>query len=163
MEREYMKKRIRASFTIEAAFIVPLILIGIVALIWLVFYLFNSVKLLADLDRAVFTAEKEYADGEIGNGEKKYLDRSLGTYYGATVKNAYVERDGKNITADIEAVMNLPKDGILGSMVSGIRDINGTVKSKIPAKTEITRIIKAASGLLSEIVSDVKSSSDKGK
>ena len=101
MEREYMKKRIRASFTIEAAFIVPMILIGLVALIWLVFYLFNSVKLLADLDRAVFTAEKEYVDGEIGNGEKKYLDRSLGTYYGATVKNAYVERDGKSITADI--------------------------------------------------------------
>lgn len=158
-----MKKRIRASFTIEAAFVVPLILVGLVALIWLVFYLHNSVKLLADLDRTVFTAEKEYVDGEIGDGERKYLDRALGTYFGAIVKNAYVERDGKSITAGIEAVMNLPEDGILGSMISGIRDINGTVESKIPAKTEITRIIKAASGLLSEIVSDVKSSSDKGK
>ena len=158
-----MKKRIRASFTIEAAFTVPLILIGIVALIWLVFYLYNSVKLLADLDEAVFMAEKEYADGEMGDGEKKYLDRALGTYFGATIKDAYTERNGRNITVAIEAGMNLPEEGILGSLTSGIREINGTRDSKIPAKTEITRIIKAASGLLNEIVADVKGSSDKGK
>ena len=41
---------LNGSFTVEACFIVPIIVLGIIALIWLVFYLRNSVKAEADAD-----------------------------------------------------------------------------------------------------------------
>ena len=50
---------LKGSFTVEACFIVPIIVLGIIALIWLVFYLRNSVKAEADADYFVFVLEAD--------------------------------------------------------------------------------------------------------
>ena len=55
-----MRKRVSGSFTLEAAFIVPVIIFAIVGLIWVIIYLYNSVKLTADADMAAFMTEKEF-------------------------------------------------------------------------------------------------------
>ena len=82
-----MRYRVKGSFTIEAAFIIPIIIFGIVGLIWAVFYLYNSVKVTADADMAVFMAEKEYAldrmpDSHVEND----IEREINGYFGAGVE-----------------------------------------------------------------------------
>lgn len=159
-----MKKRVDGSFTIEAAFIVPVIILGIVGLIWIVFYLYDSVKATADADMAVFMAEKDYAgdrmpDSHVNND----IERELNGYFGAGVESAYVERNGKSITAEIKIGLDLPEEGILGSIVSKIRHIEQVSKADIPNKTGITRIVKAASELIKAILPDKKDDGGKGK
>ena len=159
-----MRYRVKGSFTIEAAFIIPIIIFGIVGLIWAVFYLYNSVKVTADADMAVFMAEKEYAldrmpDSHVEND----IGREINGYFGAGVESAYVERDGRSITARIEVGLDLPEEGILGSIVSGLRSIEHVSEADIPNKTGITRIVKAASELIKDILPDKKDDGGKGK
>ena len=159
-----MRYRVKGSFTIEAAFIIPIIIFGIVGLIWAVFYLYNSVKVTADADMAVFMAEKEYAldrmpDSHVEND----IEREINGYFGAGVESAYVERDGRSITARIEVGLDLPEEGILGSIVSGLRSIEHVSEADIPNKTRITRIVKAASELIKDILPDKKDDGGKGK
>ena len=152
-----MKKRIKASFSIEAAFVVPLIIFGIVGLIWVIFHLYDSVKLSADLDKAVFKMENEYAEVRKPQG---YSDLSFKSeiegYFGGAVKEALAERNGRSITATVSVSMNLPESGILGIIVSGIRSLKGVREITIPNRTEITRIIKAASDLVEVIMPKVQ-------
>ncbi len=159
-----MRYRVKGSFTIEAAFIIPIIIFGIVGLIWAVFYLYNSVKVTADADMAVFMAEKEYAldrmpDSHVEND----IEREINGYFGAGVESAYVERDGRSIIASIKVGLDLPEEGILGSIVSGLRSIEHVSEADIPNKTGITRIVKAASELIKDILPDKKDDGGKGK
>ncbi len=159
-----MRYRVKGSFTIEAAFIIPIIIFGIVGLIWEVFYLYNSVKVTADADMAVFMAEKEYAldrmpDSHVEND----IEREINGYFGAGVESAYVERDGRSITASIKVGLDLPEEGILGSIVSGLRSIEYVSEADIPNKTGITRIVKAASELIKDILPDKKDDGGRGK
>ena len=159
-----MRKRVSGSFTLEAAFIVPVIIFAIVGLIWVIIYLYNSVKLTADADMAVFMTEKEYAEDRMPDSyAEKDIERELSGYIGAGVDNASVIRNGRSITVKAEVELDLPEEGILGSLVSGIRNIKRERESDIPNKTEITRIIKAASELLKVIIPDKKDESSKGK
>ena len=159
-----MRYRVKGSFTIEAAFIIPIIIFGIVGLIWAVFYMYNSVKVTADADMAVFMAEKEYAldrmpDSHVEND----IEREINGYFGTGVESAYVERDGRSITARIEVGLDLPEEGILGSIVSGLKSIEHVSEADIPNKTGITRIVKAASELIKDILPDKKDDGGKGK
>lgn len=159
-----MRYRVKGSFTIEAAFIIPIIIFGIVGLIWAVFYLYNSVKVTADADMAVFMAEKEYAlDRMPDSHAENDIEREINGYFGAGVESAYVERDGRSITASIKVGLDLPEEGILGSIVSGLRSIEHVSEADIPNKTGITRIVKAASELIKDILPDKKDDGGKGK
>ncbi|MBO4421424.1 MAG: hypothetical protein J5783_06310 [Lachnospiraceae bacterium] len=159
-----MRYRVKGSFTIEAAFIIPIIIFGIVGLIWAVFYLYNSVKVTADADMAVFMAEKEYASDRMPDSHvENDIEREINGYFGAGVESAYVERDGRSITARIEVGLDLPEEGILGSIVSGLRSIEHVSEADIPNKTGITRIVKAASELIKDILPDKKDDGGKGK
>lgn len=159
-----MRKRVSGSFTLEAAFIVPVIIFAIVGLIWVIIYLYNSVKLTADADMAVFMTEKEYAEDRMPDSyAEKDIERELSGYIGAGVDNASVIRNGRSIAVKAEVELDLPEEGILGSLVSGIRNIKREREYDIPNKTEITRIIKAASELLKAIIPDKKDESSKGK
>ena len=159
-----MRKRVSGSFTLEAAFIVPVIIFAIVGLIWVIMYLYNSVKLTADADMAAFMTEKEYAEDRMPDSyAEKDIARELSGYIGAGVDNASVIRNGRSIAVKAEVELDLPEEGILGSLVSGIRNIKRERESDIPNKTEITRIIKAASELLKVIIPDKKDESSKGK
>ena len=152
-----MRKRVSGSFTLEAAFIVPVIIFAIVGLIWVIIYLYDSVKLVADTDMAVFMTEKEYAEDRMPDSRtEKDIERELGGYIGAGVDSASVIRSGRKITAEAEVELDLPREGILGSFVSGIRTIKKVREAHIPNRTEITRIIKAASELLKAIIPDKK-------
>ena len=103
-----MRKRVSGSFTLEAAFIVPVIIFAIVGLIWVIIYLYNSVKLTADADMAVFMTEKEYAEDRMPDSYvEKDIERELSGYIGAGVDNASVIRNGRSITvkAEVEKVI----------------------------------------------------------
>ncbi|MCR5204868.1 MAG: hypothetical protein K6E47_07405 [Lachnospiraceae bacterium] len=146
------KHLLRGSFTVEASFVVPIIIFGIVALIWCVFYLRNSVKVMADTDYFMFVLEADAAKNRNeGVYEKRITGDTPEDFYGAKSAGGYIRRDGRDIDIEVEMEHNLPEEGILGYFVSGIRTISMEKQEKIPDPSEISRIIKAAGELMEQL------------
>ena len=143
---------LRGSFTVEASFVVPIIIFGIVALIWIVFYLYNSVKITADADYFVFVLEAEAArNGNEGAYKRTITGELPKGFYGMKNMEGRIRRDGREIGVEVELTHNLPEEGILGYLVSGIRSIKQEKEEKISDPSEIARIIKAAGELIGQL------------
>ncbi len=151
----------QASFTIEASFIIPVILIGIVGLVWCVFFLRNSVKSLADADYFMFVLE---ADAAKNKYEGAFADEFVGNenaYFGAKTTRAKLSREGRNIRVSVMIEHNLPEKGILGSILSGMRNISVEKDETIGNPSETARLIKAAGEIINSITGIGKDKKDK--
>ena len=152
LESKRLRMRcLKGSFTIEASFIVPVIVLGIIALIWVVFYLRNSVKAAADADNFVFLLE---ADTALEKDAVRYEERTnvaSKAYYGLEKAKAVIQRDGRKIRVDVDVEQALPEGGLLGSMVSRLRKIHVERDIKSPDPSETARIIKAAGEITGRI------------
>ena len=103
---------LQGSFTVEASFIVPVIIFGIIALVWVVFYLRNSVKIMTTADKMMFTLEENAARHKYEGGLEDELYGDKGAFYGAVTSKATVKRNGRNIEVNVEVIHNLPEKGI---------------------------------------------------
>ena len=139
------------SFTVEASLIVPVVVLGIVALVWCVFYLRNSVKILSDADYIAFYSETEVAkEGEDVRADK---DLAINTqnYFGAESVSANLKLKGREIDVIIDVEYSLPERGLLGSMVKKFREYKLEKHYRMPDPSETARLIKAASKLVDDI------------
>ena len=169
MERKNMlKAQCRASFTIEASFIVPLIIFGIIVLVWCVFYLRNSVKVTADADYFMFMLESDAAENRNKGFFEKEIKGKENAYFGAGSSKAELSRNGKDIEVKILLQHDLPEEGIIGKIVSGIREVNIENKETVSSPSEISRFIMAAGELVNRILEitgvkgDEKEEADEG-
>lgn len=159
---DLQKKRIhkncclKASFTVEACFIVPIIVIGIIALIWLVFYLRNVVKAEADADYFVFALEADAAYKKDGERHEEYSSNTNGAFYGAENAKTTIDRKKGNIEVALDIEHGLPKKGLLGYFVSKIRSIHIEKHDVCPDPSETARLIKAAGELTGSIQQLIK-------
>ena len=156
MVRDWMalgrKRSLKGSFTVEASFVIPVIIIGITALIWIVFYLSNSVKMMAEADNIVFILEADAASNRNeGSAEKEFAWDETSKFYGAKGIDGLAKRDGRNIEVRLNLTHNLPEEGMLGEIVSGIRKISVEKQEKVPDPSEISRLIKAAGEIIGQL------------
>ena len=154
------KGYLSASFTVEASFVIPLIVLGIIALIGLVIYLRNSVKTMADADMMIFAMEREQALDPVGSDEKRYsYEAEIGDYYSFGINKAAVERDGRKISSEILINQDDKKKGLLGRFLSGMSTIDRKSEKTMIDRSETVRIIKAASELVGDLKKMIKGDS----
>ena len=153
---------IRASVTAEAAIVVPVMAFCIIAFIWVLFYLHNSVKADADLDMNSFIMEREAAENHYKTDhEILNMTDKLDGYYGAEIRNAIVQLNGRHITGQISIRQCIPLEGLFSVLLSGVSEIEKSRDMVISDRSEILRIIKAASELVGNLVDIYKNSGDK--
>jgi len=151
-----------ASFTIEAAFVVPLIIFGIMAMIFLVFYLHNQVAVISKADMQIFIMEYDEARNDYGSVslEASFRD-DAGVFFGATVDSAVMRREGRKMNVEMHILQNVPRSGLMGSMIKNIRDIELIRKTSMPDRTETTRLIKAVGEMAEDVIKSLKKDKEK--
>ena len=78
-----------ASFTVEAVFVVPIIVFGIIGIILLVFYLHNQVRATADPDNLLFAAERVKTESKYDKFSLTYdFKDQLKSYFGGKIEKA---------------------------------------------------------------------------
>ena len=154
-KRKQKGKCLQASFTVEASFIVPIIVLGIIALIWVVFYLRNSVKAMADADYFVFVLESDVAYDKNATRYEERKSDAEDSYYGVKEADVILTRDGRDIEVMLNIDHRMPEDGLLGAFVSNLRTIHIERDVRCPDPSETARLIKAAgeiTGRIKELV-----------
>ena len=145
-------KCLKASFTVEASFVVPVIVLGIIALIWVVFYLRNSVKAVADADYFVFVLESDEAYSKDAARYEERSSEAKKSFYGAKEARVVITREGRDIEVE------LPEEGLMGALVSRLKTISVKREEKCPDPSETARLIKAAGEIIGNIKELVRTS-----
>ncbi len=130
MKRHYFDHiTVEASTTVEAAFILPVCLFAIFAVLWLLFFMYARIKLEADLNMAVMeVSESVAADGE--EELEKLMDEAVSDhlrdypYYG--IQNTDIAADHGEITATASVRSKVIYKGIQGLFTG---KMNGTSSS----------------------------------
>lgn len=142
MKKKFMRTKLNASATIEAAYIIPIIFFSLIAVIYLVFYLYDIMRAEADADRLLFEMEKEYelyGDREIPEG--KDVSGQLKGYLQAETVEAYITMlDGQYM---VEVIVNMDdfKVPILNKHL--FPEIYIVRTKEIMDRTDRTRLIEA--------------------
>lgn len=146
------KNELSASFTVEAAVVVPILIFCIAGIISLVFYLHDQVKSVADVDKCFFDMEMDAAlyKGQHTEYSEDVSD-SLKKYFGGTVEECIKERDGSNMKVHIAVNENTPEGGLFGLILPNISRIERTEERSISNREETARLIKAAKELVSDL------------
>lgn len=164
----YKLKRAKASFTIEAALIMPIVLFVIVALIYTSFYLYDWCRLRAIADialhKAVVTIKHE-ADFNTGRVDyehindrgvffriagssrpdedktRNYLTKELQRGFFCTeIRDVQVTIEKRNITVHISGEFNVPMKGIM-EYVGSHKRMEVTVDSPTHDPAELLRMM----------------------
>ena len=151
-------KCLKASFTVEASFVVPVIVLGIIALIWVVFYLRNSVKAVADADYFVFVLESDEAYSKDAARYEERSSEAKKSFYGAKEARVVIAREGRDIDVELEVEHRLPEEGLMGALVSRLKTISVKREEKCPDPSETARLIKAAGEIIGNIKELVRTS-----
>ena len=151
-----------ASFTVEAAFVVPIIIFSIIGIIWIVLFLHDQVCAQADYDMCFFEMEREAAENTKKKTYNKDIGNTLKTYRGGKVKEASLKRDGSVMNVRLEVSENLPSEGFLGALMKSFSGIKMEGSRKMADRTETARLIKASSEIIDEIVGAIKKKKGKG-
>lgn len=146
---------LKGSFTVEASIVVPVIVFCLLALMWFIFYLRNSVRSIADADMMLFIMERDAAKNHC-EGDFSYSLTGNAGYYGLNELNLEVKRSGRDAYVNLNITHSLPSGGILGNLVSGIRTISIEKEESVPMPQETARVIKAASEIIGRIKQVVK-------
>jgi len=153
--------RLRGSFTVEAAFVTPIITFAIIGIILVVFFLHNQVKADADIDMQFFALEREAASGRYRNNDSYYeFSNDLKGYFGGRVNEGVAERKESVMKVRLKLIQNIPDDGLLGLITKSISKIEKEDERDIPGREETTRLIKAAKEIIDGL-KDLFKSGDK--
>lgn len=110
MKKEmFGKNAVQASVTVEAAFVVPIILFVFVGVVLLVFYLFNVMKMENDADKALFNLER------------------MGKKHGTLVENVVM-----NIGPALEGYLNVESVSGTAKMLGDELKVEIVVDHRIP-------------------------------
>lgn len=160
LKRKLLIKPYSGSFTVEASFVMPLIIICMVVIVWISFYLFNRIKATADADGLIFKLERELAmsDDDPGRMEKDVMDEIDG-YFAAIPEKALLIKDGRNISVSICLRMKEPSVGLLGRLLSDVGLIQIERNATLMSRAETGRIIRAAEDTVKQIKEQIKGGS----
>ena len=148
---------LKGSFTVEAAIVVPMVIFGIVALIWIIFYLHNSVAATADLDICIFQMEKNLAENrELPSGTVINLKENFKNVLGEDVTAAFAEYDGGKIRAGISISRSVSEEGVVSGILQGIGRIRKEREIRASQRSETARLIKAGGELLGDVINIFK-------
>jgi len=151
-DMEIQKTKLSASVTVEAAFVMPVIILCMVAMIWICLYFYNSIRAMSDADGAVFAIEKtlNLLNASEENVEKD-ISSDLNRYMAASMNSAVLSKKGNNITVKINVEMKLPKKGLFGALFNRIRNIEVIRSIKLNDRSETQRLLRAAGETVSAI------------
>ena len=152
---------IKASFTVEAVFVVPIIIFTIIGIIWIVLFLHDQVCAQADYDMCFFCMEREAAGNKEKTSYNKDVGNTLKAYRGGKVKEASSKRDGRIMNVRLVINENLPSDGFLGALTKSFSIIEKEGSRKMADRSETARLIKASSEIVEKIVGAVKKKKEK--
>ncbi|MBR4345243.1 MAG: hypothetical protein IKP88_21480 [Lachnospiraceae bacterium] len=151
-----------ASFTVEAVFVVPIIVFGIIGIILLVFYLHNQVRATADTDNLLFAAERVKTESKYDKFSLTYdFKDQLKSYFGGKIEEGIVECSPQKMKVSLKIRQNVPKDGLMGLITREISLIDKKEERSMPDREEITRIIKAASEIFDSLKDILKTGENK--
>lgn len=138
------KKEYNGSTTVEASFVIPVIVFAIFAILLLLFFMYARIKLEADLVRAATEVSdimavdgEEEAERVMAGVLEKYL-RDY-PYYGVYEKE--IVSDHGEIIADASLRTTVRWGGIQGLFTQGMNDINSSVSVRYWNCPRIKRII----------------------
>ena len=137
-------KDFNASATVEAAFILPIFVFAIFAVLWLLFFLYARIKLEADLNRAaVEVSEVLVVMGEkdsVGMKDEILLKHIKDyPYYGIVEKEIEIDHGAVYATASLRA--NVIYGGISGLFTRGMNSAKSSAVMKCWNCPKIKRII----------------------
>lgn len=146
MIKRISEGELRGSFTVEAAFVVPVLVFCMVALIGAVLYLMNGVRAGGAADGIIYELERELASSDNPPDKlNKDVSSRVQGYPGARSAEAELTMDGSSVTVRIIIRMKTPGKGILGLLMKPIAEINLEKTSTLPKRENIRRIIQAVS------------------
>ena len=145
-------RRLKASATVEAAFIVPFISLTVILLIILILMLYDRMRLKGDIGEILeYARTRTETGGEADEAElKALLEEKTGTGYlfcEVTVPDVSVE--GSRITASAVIAMRSPGD-ISGIKFPGLSRVASTTKTEDREKT--MRLLSAGKAVLGKVV-----------
>ena len=146
------ERRVKASLTVEAAFVVPVIVLSLVAVVWIVFFLVNNIKAASDADGIIYRLERELAESDRKKSElKRDISEEITGFALAETESAILEKKNDRIEVKICVRMFGPQNGLLGRLVSKIGIIRVERTEYLPERQDTTRKISAVTGLVEEI------------
>lgn len=146
------ERRVKASLTVEAAFVVPVIVLSLVAVVWIVFFLVNNIKAASDADGIIYRLERELAESGRKNTDlERNISEEISGFALADTESAILEKKKDRIEVKICVRMFGPQNGLLGRLVSKIGIIRVERTEYLPERQDTTRKISAVTGLVEEI------------
>ena len=139
--RRIIRKCRAGNFSIECAMVMPIILLCIIALVWLVIFLYDKNVIYRSLVHAVSAAD--YKNSSTNNQLKNEIEERLyedlkGELVGVKESNAYVKVGAKKVTAGIECKLNVPmNENVLATLGE--------------LKVEITKKRMDAAGIIADV------------
>ncbi len=144
----------RGYITVEAAYIFPIIVFGLLAVIWICFYLYNQIKLGADAELVLsetgrYIAEAGYCDEkEICAGVN--LSEKLNGYMMGDLYSAELVADGNTLLLTAKIQMRPVKGGLMSVLAERFGSISGEWTATVYDRTGFMRKWQLVFGLLSD-------------
>ena len=113
MFRKTELKYIKGSFTIECAFIMPVILLCVVSIMWLMIYMYDENVIYRSLVHAVLAADYHESDSnnELKNEiEERVYEDLKGQLVGVSDAEVIVKVGKNNVSAKVEAKLGMSMD-----------------------------------------------------
>ncbi len=131
----------RGNFSIECAMVMPIILLCIIALVWLIIFLYDKNVMYRALVHAVSAAD--YKNSSTNNQLKNEIEERLyedlkGELVGVKETNAFVYVGAQKVKAGIECTLNVPMDE---NVLSNLGEL----------KVEITKKRMDAAGIIADV------------
>ena len=144
-------KRLRASVTVEAAFVVPFIMAVIIATVIMVFMLFDRMKMTGDISSLLeYARESKQIRGTIDPEELNEYWHKLSSrgYLFCTASEPVIEINGNeiSITADVEMIAPLGRLSERLVRSFGVTTVRGSTSTA--GRERIMRLIDAGKGIV---------------
>ena len=144
------RKEIDASTTVEAAFVIPLIVIVIFVFFRLLFFMYARIKIDADLDRAAREASERYVlyGAMTGEGsEGSFLNSYIRDYPYYMAEDIDIKKEHGSIVAAASLKSVNKGEGFAGVLMNNMNMINSTTSVNYWNCPTIKRIINVILGM----------------
>lgn len=144
MRKVEKRNEYNASTTVEAAFVMPVIIFAIFAILRLLFFMYAGIKLEADLDRAVTEVSDlavVYGEEEAERVMSEILESYIKDYPYYGVYDKRINNDRGEIAADAALQTKVRFGGVQGLFTKGMNELNSSVSVRYWNSPKIKRII----------------------
>lgn len=149
-QRKY--RRLSASMTVEAAFVIPVLVLCMVAIIWIGLYFYNTICAISDADGAFFLVERVVnGTGEVSKNLEMDISGNLEEYLAIRDKKGLISKKDKQVTITVSIEMNVPGRGLFGLLFNKIRNIEVKKSYKLAERAETQRMLRAAGEIIDSI------------